>query len=89
MQRIWLAAMVVMMFALPAELGAAEVPRMSTTDLKAQLGAAELVVLDVRGAWDWDRSGEKIVGAVRLEPGVAAQWVADNAQGKVIVLYCA
>lgn len=91
MRRVWLYALVVMMtgFFLSAAVSAAEVPRMSTEDLKASLGRADLVVLDVRGAWDWGKSAEKIVGSVRVEPGAAAQWVADNAKGKVVVLYCA
>lgn len=90
MRRLWLFVLIVVIAGfLPAASVAEEAPRMSTGDLKAMLGSADLVVLDVRGRWDWRDAGEKIAGAVRVEPEAAAQWVDEHAKGKVIVLYCA
>lgn len=76
-------------FLLPAAVVAAEASRMSTDDLRASLGSADLVVLDVRGPWDWGKAEKKIAGSIRVEPGAAMQWVAGNGKGKVVVLYCA
>lgn len=91
MRKTWFFVLAIMMagFFLPAVVAADDAARMSTDDLKASLGTADLVVLDVRGAWDWGKAGEKIAGSVRVEPGAAAQWVAANARGKTVVLYCA
>jgi rhodanese-related sulfurtransferase len=69
--------------------GAATVPRMSTDELKLRLGEVDLVVLDVRGNWDWDKSGEKIAGAERVNPAEAEQWAGNYPREKTLVLYCA
>jgi rhodanese-related sulfurtransferase len=68
---------------------AATVPRMSTDELKSRLGEVDLVVLDVRGGWDWDQSGEKIAGAERVNPAAAEQWADNYPREKTLVLYCA
>ena len=70
-------------------VSAASVPRISTDELKSQLGAADLVVLDVRGNWDWIKSEEQIPGSDRVPPGGASQWAANYPKEKTIVLYCA
>ena len=49
--------------------GAAEVPRMSSDELRSRLGEADLVVLDSRSVPDWQRAVMKIKGAVRVDPG--------------------
>lgn len=64
-------------------------PRMSKEELKARLGAQELVVIDVRAAGDWSESGEKIVGAVREEPASPEKWAGKYSKEKTLVLYCA
>jgi rhodanese-related sulfurtransferase len=61
---------------------------MSTDDLNSRLGAADLVVLDVRGSWDWVDAKGKIAGSVRVEPGSVNQWAGDYDREKIIVLYC-
>jgi hypothetical protein len=70
-------------------VNAETVPRMSTEELKSRLGEADLVVLDVRGSWDWDKSGEKIAGAQRVNPETIKQWASNYAKEKTLVLYCA
>lgn len=75
----------VMSFAASAD----SVPRMSTDELKAHLGEDGPLILDVRANRDWTGSNDKIVGAVRVEPGSVNQWVDNYAKEKPIVLYCA
>lgn len=65
------------------------VPRMSTDELRSRLGADDLVVLDVRGSWDWNPAAIKIAGAERVEPRAVGQWLNDYPKEKTIVLYCA
>lgn len=69
--------------------GAASVPRMTTDELKSRLGEADLVVLDVRGSWDWDKAAEKIAGSVRVNPAAVEQWASSYPREKTLVLYCA
>jgi rhodanese-related sulfurtransferase len=65
-----------------------EVPRMSIDELRAQLGNQQLVVLDVRSGYDWQRSGSKIAGAVRAEPATI-DWAHKYDKNQTLVLYCA
>jgi hypothetical protein len=49
-----------------------DVPRMTKEELRARLGAPELVILDLRIGRDWQASDLKIKGAVREDPGDVA-----------------
>lgn len=65
----------------------AGVPVMDKDELKAQLGSAKLVVLDVRQGRDWSTSEYKIKGAIRVEGGNLS--VADAySRDTKMVLYC-
>jgi predicted sulfurtransferase len=66
-----------------------EVPRMTKEELKAKLGTAEVVVLDVRAEQDWKEGEGKIVGAIRENPTSFEQWAAKYPKEKTLVLYCA
>jgi predicted sulfurtransferase len=68
---------------------AADVPLMTTDELKAALGSADLVILDARAGKDWKSSEFKIQGAVRAAPGKFDEWGSTYDKGKKIVLYCA
>ncbi len=69
---------------------AAEVPRIRTEELKSMLGNPEVIIIDVRTGGDWDKSKEKIKGAVREDPNKNAKsWAEKYSQDKTIVLYCA
>ena len=69
---------------------AAEVPRISAEELKALLGSAEVVIIDVRTGGDWDKSKEKINGAVREDPNKNAKsWADKYSKDKTVILYCA
>jgi rhodanese-related sulfurtransferase len=65
-----------------------EVPRISKEEVKAKLGSPNVIILDVRTAKDWDNSGEKIVGALRVDPGKIDAWSGALDRGKEIILYC-
>ena len=66
-----------------------DVPRVSKDELKAKLGSPDLVLLDVRSENDWGKSGEKIPGAARMDPGTVDTWSGTLPKDKEIVLYCA
>jgi rhodanese-related sulfurtransferase len=68
---------------------AADVPRMTTDDLKAMLGNPDLVCLDVRYKKDWKDSDTKIQGAIREDPDSVKSWAGKYTKDKTIVLYCA
>lgn len=68
---------------------AAEVPRLSVTDLNAQLGDDQLTVVDTRSRRDWDNATQKIVGAKRGDPQQVNQWKDTLPKNGAIVLYCA
>jgi rhodanese-related sulfurtransferase len=64
-----------------------EAPRKTAEELKAMLGAPDLVVLDVRTEYDWKSSSEKIKGAVRENPLDADSWAGKYPKDKTMVLY--
>jgi len=66
-----------------------EVPRITKEELKTQLGAADVVLLDVRAGKDWSSSEIKIKGAVREDPKEFDAWASKYPKEKKIVLYCA
>jgi len=70
-------------------VGAADVPRMTKEDLNAKLGAANVVVLDVRADKDWKGSESKIKGAVREDPDDVKSWLSKYGKDKTLVFYCA
>lgn len=73
----------------PTEKTAKAVQRMTTEELKARLGDADLVVIDVRTGGDWQESGQKIAGAVREDPSALDTWAGKYPAEKTLVLYCA
>jgi rhodanese-related sulfurtransferase len=62
---------------------------MSTGELNARLGEANLVILDVRSEGHWDQSSHKVPGSERAEFWNVAQWANNYPKKKPIVLYCA
>jgi rhodanese-related sulfurtransferase len=75
-------------FAMPA-YGVDDAPRISTEELQAMLGSADLVLLDARTAKDWKKSDIKITGSVRIDPIDVSSWAGDYAKDQRIILYCA
>jgi predicted sulfurtransferase len=70
-------------------VASADAPRMSKEELKNRLGDKDIVVIDVRTGYDWEKSDSKIRGAVREDPQHAASWAKKYTKEKTIVLYCA
>ena len=68
---------------------AQNVPRISKDELKAKLGSSGMVLIDVRTESDWEKSDEKIAGALRIDPENVDVWAANLPKGKEIILYCA
>ncbi len=89
MTRLMLLALPLMMLLLSTPAQATDVKLMTADQLKSRLDDANVVILDARGAWDWVKTDDKIVGAQRVDPGAANEWAADYDRNKTIVLYCA
>ena len=66
-----------------------DAPRMTKEELKAMLGNADLVIIDVRYGMDWTGSDSKIKGAVREDPEAVDSWANKYPKDKTLVLYCA
>ena len=66
---------------------AAEVPRIANEKLKSMLDDPDLVILDVRGAKQWEVSGRKIKGAVWEDPENVESWADKYSKDKTLVLY--
>jgi hypothetical protein len=65
----------------------AEAPKMSKEELKALLGASDLVIIDVRYGGYWTNSDVKIKGAVREDPDNFKDWSNKYSPDQTIVLY--
>lgn len=78
----------VLTFFTPLAIFAGSVPKMTVDELKSQLGAENLVVLDVRLGKDWSSSEFKIKSAVRIEGGDLSA-ATSYPKDKTLVLYCA
>jgi len=72
-----------------SEAEAREVDRIGLEELKAMLGSADVLIVDVRTAKDWENSNAKIRGAVREDPKQVNEWLAKYPKDKKIVFYCA
>ncbi len=72
-----------------ASARADELHVMTKEQLRPMLGKAEVIVIDVRTNYDWDKSKEKIKGAVREEGMKFASWINKYPKDKTIVFYCA
>ncbi len=64
------------------------VPKMTIDELKERLNNPDLVVIDVRSAYEWEESAIKIKGAVREDPRKIASWLSKYPENKTIVFYC-
>ena len=73
----------------PVSVSGSEAPRMEKDVLKARLGQADVIVIDVRAITDWLLTREKIMGSVRENPKDFDEWYGKYSKGKIIVLYCA
>ncbi len=90
-QPLWILAMslVIASLIVPVAMAQDNVSRMTTEELNGRLGEPDLVVVDVRARGDWDQSGRKIKGAVRVEPRDAGFLPDKYGKDKTLVFYCA
>jgi rhodanese-related sulfurtransferase len=63
--------------------------KMTKEQLLPLLGKSDVVVIDVRTNYYWDKSDVKIKGAVREEIIKFGSWMNKYPKDKTIVLYCA
>lgn len=68
---------------------ASQIQTIDKDELKAMLGASELVLFDVRRGRDWSSSEFKITGAVRLPADQVEPATQNIAKDKKLVFYCA
>ncbi len=64
-----------------------EAPRLTIEELRSKLGGPDVVVLDVRVGDEWEKSNEKIPGAVREDPEKYNQWAVKYPKEKILVFY--
>lgn len=64
-----------------------EAPRMAIEELRSKVGAPDVVVLDVRVGDEWEKSNEKIQGAVREDPEKYKEWAGKYPKEKTLVFY--
>jgi hypothetical protein len=66
-----------------------EVPRVTKEQLLSMTGKPEVVILDVRESESWEKSKQKIQGAVREDPEKDVQgWFDKYPKDKTLVFYC-
>jgi len=61
---------------------------MTKEQLLPLLGKSDVIVIDVRTNYSWDKSDVKIKGAVREETMRFGSWMNKYPKDKTIVLYC-
>jgi hypothetical protein len=65
------------------------VSRISKEEVKSLLGSPNVIILDVRVPDDWNKSKEKIAGAVREDPAKDIQtWASKYPKDKKLIFYC-
>ncbi|MGA3172969.1 MAG: rhodanese-like domain-containing protein [Syntrophorhabdales bacterium] len=69
--------------------GASDPHMMTKEQLLPLLGKSDVIVIDVRTNYDWDKSKVKIKGALREEGMKFASWMNKYPREKTLVLYCA
>jgi rhodanese-related sulfurtransferase len=73
----------------PEDAHKENVPVISTNRLKSMSGMPNIVIIDVRTARSWWRSGEKIATAVREDPDRVNQWASKYTPEQTLIFYCA
>jgi rhodanese-related sulfurtransferase len=62
---------------------------MTKEELRPLMGQPEVILIDVREPDDWNKSKEKIRGAVREDPEKeVALWAGRYSKDKTLVFYC-
>ncbi len=67
----------------------ADIPRLTTEDLKGMLGRPDVHIIDLRHITQWAASDHKIAGAVWENRDTVNDWAAKYPPEATLVLYCA
>ncbi len=67
---------------------AKDAPLATKDEVNAAMATPGLVIIDVRASSDWEKSDQKIKGAVREDPK-SLDWAKKYGKDQDIVLYCA
>ena len=65
-----------------------DVPRITKEELMERRGDPGVVVIDVRYTQNWNKSKQKIAGAVREDPNDIGLWLDKYGKDQLLVLYC-
>ena len=64
------------------------IPRITKEEAKSMMGDSNIVILDVREPDDWNKSKEKIVGAMREDPEKDIKtWIGNYSKDKTFIFY--
>ena len=77
-----------LLFSASSLFAAEEVKIMSTQDLKDNLHAEDISILDVRSERGWEKSEFKVPGALRATWDNFEEWSGSLPKGNRLVLYC-
>ncbi len=65
------------------------IPRISREEVRSLLESPDVIILDVRQPDDWNKSKQKIAGAVREDPETDIQtWARKYPKNKKLIFYC-
>ena len=78
--------LMVLLFAVPGCAQTA-LQRITPDELNTMLSSRQAVVVDVRDTNDWEKSDQKIQGAIRLDPGNLNPAALPIAKSATLVLY--
>lgn len=68
---------------------AQQAPKITKEEVKAMLGNADVIIIDVRHGGDWNSSATKITGAVREDTDNINSWIGNYPKDKTLIFYCA
>jgi hypothetical protein len=85
----WALSLTLLGVLLHTAVARATVEKMTKEELRAMLGSAEVVIVDVRLGKDWKASEVKIPGAIRVEPAAVESLATRYPKDKTLVFYCA
>lgn len=73
--------------AAPASAATADAPRITKEEAKALLGAPNVVFVDARIPAVWNKSNQKIPGAVRADKWDLESWAASHDRDTTFIAY--
>ena len=65
-----------------------KIQKITTEELDLLLDNPNVNIIDVRMKWDWNKSEQKIKGAVREDPYEIETWAKKYPKDNTLVIYC-